>query len=522
MCEFFSYLRNSVRCAAVVAGAVVIGMPAAALAQPEAAQLGGSESFAVLAGASVTNTGTATIAGDVGVDAGGAVTGITGAMLAPGSTLHVGDAVAAQAHHDATAAYTDLATRVCTPANTDPVLDGQSLAPGVYCFTNNAALAGTLTLTGEGPWIFQVPGALTVAGTASVLVPDVVVDPTTGCKGTNVYWQVGDDDPTTALSASTVGGTFVGNVLALGNVDVASLATVDGRVMSLGELDGTTLNGGVITMAANTITACSYGHLLPTYTPFKVTGGGGINVPSDPTETDPDATGTGRANYGFNAQPGAAGGSATGNVNYVNHAINGNLHLNGPVTDVDVLALHDDGTPKTVRFSGTCDRLLADCTFSVMVEDNGEPGRDDQFGVTVAADGEVIEERAMRVVRNGNIQFHDSTLETEVDDSTLSPGQTMRLTARLRRNRGAAAADAYVVLRMPNGQMLSWTGSNLVPGLVPIARNFVPTDFVGEILNLRVPGGTPPGYYTWMSALTEAGTMQLISGISERSFTVTP
>jgi len=278
----------------------------------------------------------------------------------------------------------------------------------------------------------------------------------------------------------------------------------------------------VITMAANTITACSYGHLLPTYTPFKVTGGGGINVPSDPTETDPDATGTGRANYGFNAQPGAAGGSATGNVNYVNHAINGNLHLNGPVTDVDVLALHDDGTPKTVRFSGTCDRLLADCTFSVMVEDNGEPGRDDQFGVTVAADGEVIEERAMRVVRNGNIQFHDSTLETEVDDSTLSPGQTMRLTARLRRNRGAAAADAYVVLRMPNGQMLSWTGSNLVPGLVPIARNFVPTDFVGEILNLRVPGGTPPGYYTWMSALTEAGTMQLISGISERSFTVTP
>lgn len=128
----------------------------------------------------------------------------------------------------------------------------------------------------------------------------------------------------------------------------------------------------------------------------------------------------------------------------------------------------------------------------------------------------------MRRIRAGNIQFHDATLETEVEDSTLRPGQALRLTARLRRSRTPSAADAYIVLRMPNGQLMSWTGSALVPGLAPLARNFVPTDFVGEILNLRVPGGAPPGYYTWMSALTEAGTMNLLSGISQRGFTITP
>ncbi len=198
------------------------------------------------------------------------------------------------------------------------------------------------------------------------------------------------------------------------------------------------------------------------------------------------------------------------------------LHVNGPVTDVDVLSLNEDGSPRTVRFSGTCDDFLPACTFSVMVEDNGEPPFNDQFGVTFVSDGEVVEARSMRRIRAGTIQFHDATLETEVEDSTLRPGQALRLTARLRRSRTPSAADAYIVLRMPNGQLMSWTGSALVPGLAPLARNFVPTDFVGEILNLRVPGGAPPGYYTWMSALTEAGTMNLLSGISQRGFTITP
>jgi type VI secretion system secreted protein VgrG len=282
----------------MIAGATMIGTPV--LAQPVAPSLGGAESFAALGGASVAATGASTFGGDVGVDAGGTVTGVTAAMLAPGSTLHEGDAVAAQAHHDATTAYADLAGRTCLPANnlTGQNLGGLSLAAGVYCFDADAPLTGTLTLTGAGPWIFQVGGALTVAASASVVAP--IVAPAT-CGGSNVFWQIGDDDPTTALVPSTIatGAAFVGNILALGNVALAGNATVDGRVISVGELLDTTLSGGEVTTEANTVTACSFGNPLPTYTPFKVTGGGSINVPNDPTETDPDATGTGRANYGF-------------------------------------------------------------------------------------------------------------------------------------------------------------------------------------------------------------------------------
>ena len=86
----------------------------------------------------------------------------------------------------------------------------------------------------------------------------------------------------------------------------------------------------------------------------------------------------------------------------------------------------------------------------------------------------------------------------------------------------ATPADVYVVLQLPNGQLLSWTGAGLVPGLVPLLRNFVPVDYDGEILQLQVPGGTPGGSYTWLSALTEAGTLNLLTGISERTFTVAP
>ena len=98
----------------------------------------------------------------------------------------------------------------------------------------------------------------------------------------------------------------------------------------------------------------------------------------------------------------------------------------------------------------------------------------------------------------------------------------MRLAASCARTRSNVAADAYVVLRLPNGQLLSWTGAGLVPGIVPLARNFVPVNLDVEILALQVPAGTPPGVYTWLSALTEAGTMNLLTGIAEQPFTIAP
>jgi hypothetical protein len=119
---------------------------------------------------------------------------------------------------------------------------------------------------------------------------------------------------------------------------------------------------------------------------IKVTGGGQIQVPN--------VNSPGTATFGFNAGTGNGG-----HFNYVNH-VNG-LHVDGPVNDIVVIAFNPDGSPKTVLFSGTCGQ---GCSFSVTVEDHGEPGTSDQFGVTVT--GSISEFRSQRVISGGNIQFH--------------------------------------------------------------------------------------------------------------------
>ncbi|MEZ5420529.1 MAG: ice-binding family protein [Vicinamibacterales bacterium] len=503
-----------------VVAAVAFGLAvtaAAAQAQPVApVSLGGAETFATLGRTGVTSTGASTFAGDVGVGPGGTLTGVTAAMVTGGS-LHDGDAVAAQALRDARAAWAALAGRTCLPANQNPVLNGASLAPGVYCFNADAVIApgATLTLTGAGPWIFQVAGALTIGDGASIVAP---IAPPATCAGSEVYWQVGDQDTATAVTPVTVGAgaTVVGTIVAEGDVTLGSAAELDGQVLSVGAVTGAT--GESVSATAAAATACGNGQPLPLAPAFKVTGGGSIHVPS-PNSTDPDATGNGFANYGFNAEPGTP---AAGSFNYVNHVVSQNLHVNGPVTDIDVLALTDDGEPATARLSGTCAALMPDCTFSVVVEDNGEPGRDDEFGVTIVAGGQVVEARSQRVVRNGNIQFHSASLSAGTTAPTLRSGQTMRVRGRLRRDRTGTASDAYVVLQLPNGELLSWTTAGLVPGLAPLARNFVPVDWDGDITALPIPAGAAPGVYTWLSALTRAGTLELLSGISARSFTIAP
>jgi hypothetical protein len=80
------------------------------------------------------------------------------------------------------------------------------------------------------------------------------------------------------------------------------------------------------------------------------------------------------------------------------------LQVNGPVTAIQVIAINPDGSPKRVQFSGTCDGSEPACSFSVTVEDHGEPGSSDQFGITVT--GAVSEVRSQRVISRGNIKFH--------------------------------------------------------------------------------------------------------------------
>src|ERR1700682_212679 len=102
----------------------IIGIAAfLSAASPAFAQvtLGTAQSFAVLGGTTVTNTGSSVVTGNVGVSPGSAVTGFPPGMVT-GETIHAADAVAAQAQADLTAAYNAAAGTAC---NTD--LTGQDL-----------------------------------------------------------------------------------------------------------------------------------------------------------------------------------------------------------------------------------------------------------------------------------------------------------------------------------------------------------------------------------------------------------
>lgn len=81
-----------------------------ALAATDPVPLGSAESFAVLAGTTVTNTGPSRISGDLGVFPGTAVTGFPPGLVMNGS-IHSADALAIQAQNSLTTAYLDAAGR---------------------------------------------------------------------------------------------------------------------------------------------------------------------------------------------------------------------------------------------------------------------------------------------------------------------------------------------------------------------------------------------------------------------------
>jgi hypothetical protein len=196
--------------------------------------LGAAESFAVLGGSTVTNTGSTTVVGDLGVSPGLAVTGFPPGMVT-GGTIHAGDAVALQAQQDVTAAYNTLAGEACAHDLTGQDLGGLTLTPGVYCLSSSAQLTGALTLDAEGEpdahFVFQIGSSLTTASNSSVLLIN-------GAQGCHVFWQVG--------SSATLGTTtnFVGSILALTSISLDTGAQLFGRALA---------RNGAVTMDTNHI-----------------------------------------------------------------------------------------------------------------------------------------------------------------------------------------------------------------------------------------------------------------------------
>jgi hypothetical protein len=204
-------------------------LPISAYAVP--VSLGTAANFAVLGGSGVTNAQSGTwITGDVGSSPTESVSGITAGMVT-GNLYLAGDAsaVKAQAHADASAAYTaahDATGGAAGPAD----LGGVTLTPGVYTYGVGAATwtygAGDLTLNALGnpsaQWIFQIGTTLITPADARVLLIN-------GASANNVFWQVG--------TSATLGGTntFAGNILADQSITLGG-GTLNGRALAINAL----------------------------------------------------------------------------------------------------------------------------------------------------------------------------------------------------------------------------------------------------------------------------------------------
>lgn len=185
--------------------------------------LGLAGSYAILAGSTITSTGTVgtVITGNMGVFPGSAVTGFPPAVLNGAITIY---GASGSAQGDLTTAYNVLAGKAFTSTLSNQDLGGMTLIPGVYKFDATATLNGILTLDALGDstavWTFQIGSSFMVGGGSSIIFKNSIG------AADYVYWQVG----TTATIATGV--PMLGNILALQAIILNDGVTVQGRCLA--------------------------------------------------------------------------------------------------------------------------------------------------------------------------------------------------------------------------------------------------------------------------------------------------
>ncbi len=196
--------------------------------------LGAADSFSVLAGSTITNTGSTVINGDIGLSPGTSITGFPPGIL--NGIQHAADTSAANAITDLTTAFNNATGQ--TPVSIIPAeLGGTTKTAGIYSSNDGTfGIAGTLTLDAAGDpsavFIFKTTTTLITAGASNIVLIN-------GAQACNVFWQVG--------SSATLGAnsTFKGNILALTSITLTTGANVEGRALA---------SVGAVTLDTNTIT----------------------------------------------------------------------------------------------------------------------------------------------------------------------------------------------------------------------------------------------------------------------------
>lgn len=214
--------------------------------------LGAANNFAIMAGSTITNTGSTVVTGDLGLSPGTSVTGFPPGTV--NGTQHIANAAAAMAKTAMTTASANAAGQ--TPVSTVPTeLGGTTKTAGVYTSAAGTfSITGTLTLDAQSDpnavFIFKTASTLITAGASTIVLAN-------GAQACNIFWQVG--------SSATLGmnSLFKGSILASESATLTSGAKVEGQVLA---------QNGAVTLDTNTVTkaTCAAAIVVPVPTPTVV------------------------------------------------------------------------------------------------------------------------------------------------------------------------------------------------------------------------------------------------------------
>lgn len=270
--------RTTIGAVALVASAIASTAGSAVAASP--VPLGTADSFALLAGSTITNTGATTVSGDIGLCCTGLGLPGFGTLTQPDGAQYVGPGTAAAtAQDDLDIAYGNAGAQALsnivavdlsltgTPAN--PLLPGVYESPASGALQINTGL--TLDFQGDpnAVFIFRGTTLTTAAGIGgSVSIVNGGAAPST-C---NIYWRLSDATQGVTLGTSSA---FKGTTMALGASVLGNSATVEGRIL--------TRRSMAVNLDTNTITrrGCA--------SPAPVVGGAAPTTPGA-APTTPGAT----------------------------------------------------------------------------------------------------------------------------------------------------------------------------------------------------------------------------------------